>query len=203
MNKKGMTLVELIAVIAILGILTVMVSPAIMGIRTMVLNNTLDSKIAMIKAGALEYGMQHINEIPSVVDTASNNSTVPCICDCTQTLTDGDIYGIFDIGGDSCKTLCGKYDEENDKSSDGAYKRTIKTGDVDKCANGTYCKLVTVNQLIQQGYVVGDKDNKELLENPFSDKPLNESQVCIRYTNNDAYNRRLIAYIVDERSLKQ
>ena len=205
MNKKGMTLVELIAVIAILGILTVMVSPAIVGIRDMVMQNTLDSKITMIKAGAIEYAMEHINEIPSKVDVAKNNNTVPCICDCTQTNSSGgsDIKGKYsnDAGSKTCSELCGTYDEEKDKTTDGAYKMTSKSGLTECVEPNKYCKIISVNDLIVRGYVVGDRENKEELENPFSEEPLNTSQVCIRYTNNDAYNRRLIAYIIGEGNL--
>lgn len=67
MNKKGFTLVELMAVLAIISILAVMVSPAIMTVRTKVLNNSLKSKKEQIYEAALDYGNKHIMEVPSPV----------------------------------------------------------------------------------------------------------------------------------------
>ena len=51
------------------------------------------------------------------------------------------------------------------------------------------------------GVVFSDKDNKEILSNPFSDEPLNTSDICIRFTNNDAYERKIISYIIGEGNL--
>jgi hypothetical protein len=153
----------------------------------------------MIKAGAIEYAMEHINEIPSKVDVAKDNNTVPCICDCTQDSIKGKYSS--DAGSKTCAQLCETYDEENDKTTDGAYKMTSKSGLTECVEPNKYCKIVSVNDLIVRGYVVGDRENKEVLENPFSEEPLNTSQVCIRYTNNSAYNRRLIAYIIGEGNL--
>lgn len=210
MNKKGMTLVELIAVIAILGILTVMVSPAIMTIRKSVLNNTLDSKIAMIQAAALEYASERINDVPSVVDEANTATDIPCICDCTRRIEGVNekgepamiVPGRYDSVGESCNSLCKSY-KESDKSSDGSFKITSISGKTECASKDVNCLLVTVNQLIDRGYLIGDKDNKELLENPLCSKPLNLETVCIRYNNNDAYNRKLIAYIIGEESLRK
>ena len=64
MKKKGFTLVELLAVIAILGILMVLVTPAVMAIRKTVLTNTLKSKINTIDNAAADYGQDVINTIP-------------------------------------------------------------------------------------------------------------------------------------------
>lgn len=192
MNKKGMTLVELIAAIAILGILMVMVSPAVLGIRTMVLNNTLDSKISMIQSAALEYGAKHINEIPNRVEIPAANE-IACICDCTNP------KGKYDEHT-TCEEACKGYDEEKDKNTDGMYKVTTK--DSDECTTDTSCLRITVNDLIIRGYLIGDDQNKEVLKNPFCEEPLNSRIVCIRYTNNDAYNRKMIAYIIGEGNLK-
>lgn len=206
MKKDGMTLVELIAVIAILGILTMMVSPAIIGIRNVVLQNTHDSKVAMIHTGAIEYAMDHINEIPSKVDFVTSNDNkeenVPCICDCTAK----EIKGIYSVGGKTCQSLCENYDPKKDKSTDGSYKITQRSYYVTEqnglgacVAQNQYCLLITVNDLIIKGYLVGDKNNKEILEDPLSEEPFNLKTVCIRYNNNDAFNRKLIAYIIGEK----
>ena len=64
MKKKGFTLVELLAVIVLLGVLAIITTPAILAIRENVLNNTLKSKISTVHSAALAYGLDNINEIP-------------------------------------------------------------------------------------------------------------------------------------------
>ncbi|MGM9878055.1 MAG: type II secretion system protein [Bacilli bacterium] len=73
MNKKGFTLTELIAVIAILGILALIATPAVLIIRKNVLLNTLDSKISQIKNAAEDYASKYIMEIPSPVTIICNS----------------------------------------------------------------------------------------------------------------------------------
>lgn len=77
MNKKGFTLVELLAVIAIIAILTIVVTPGIFAIRASVLKNSLDSKITSIHTAALEYAEERIQQVPSSVSNwpPSNRST--------------------------------------------------------------------------------------------------------------------------------
>lgn len=77
MNKKGFTLVELIAVIAILAILIVMIAPGYMAIRKRVLENTLETKISQIENAAKNYGTEHINELKSRVSAPYNNEKTP------------------------------------------------------------------------------------------------------------------------------
>lgn len=70
MKKNGFTLVELIATIAIMGILAVIITPAILAMRRNVLLNTLDGVIGRIETAAAEYGNDYINKIPNKdVDT--------------------------------------------------------------------------------------------------------------------------------------
>lgn len=91
MNKKGLTLVELIAVIAILGILAVLVGPAIINIRSMVMKNSLDSKIGMIKSAAIDYATDNIMEVVPVTEANA---------DCNQTCIQ---YQAADDKVGSCK----------------------------------------------------------------------------------------------------
>lgn len=203
MNKKGMTLVELIAVIAILGILAVISSPAVMKIRNTVLQNTLDSKISMIKSAAIEYGFDNLNSIPNRVDaynpdgsaTDKNNfeNEIPCICDCTTT----------PVHGKGCADVCNFSSVEDDSEgitsvSDGAFALTSKSSS-SVCTN--HCLTVKIGTLIEMGYLVGDKDDKNTLANPCSETPLNFSEVCIRFNNNSAKNRKIITYIIGEGNL--
>lgn len=78
MNKNGLTLIELIAAVAIIGILAVLVSPAILEIRQMVMENSLESKINLIKNAAIEYATDNIMEVKSVTssDVSCNNECI-------------------------------------------------------------------------------------------------------------------------------
>ncbi len=155
MNKKGLTLIELIAVIAILGILALLVGPAILNIRSMVMKNSLDSKIGMVKAAAIEYATEHIMEVVPV--TAENET-------CNKTCIDNKANDT-QVGSCNCELI------------------------------GTH---LLVKNLIDQGYLAGDSDEKDVLLNPFSNEPLNFSQVFITFDSKDAMKRKLVAYIKDE-----
>ena len=78
MNKKGFTLVELIAAIAILGILMVIAGPAVFKIREMVLDNSLTSKLSLVKSAAIEFGSDNLMDIPSI-KTETINSVSLCL----------------------------------------------------------------------------------------------------------------------------
>ena len=74
MKKKGFTLVELLAVIAILGVLAIIVTPGIFSIRKNVLQKSLNTKITSIHNAALDYASVHIQEIPSDVTVYSTGA---------------------------------------------------------------------------------------------------------------------------------
>lgn len=75
MNKKGFTLMELIAVIAIIGILGTIVTPAVIRIRKDILKGTLNSKISLIESAARDYGADHIRNIPSILVPSAEDSS--------------------------------------------------------------------------------------------------------------------------------
>ena len=64
MKKDGLTLVELLAVIAIIGILAVLISPAVISIRNNVLESTYQTRVSQIENAAKDYASDHINLIP-------------------------------------------------------------------------------------------------------------------------------------------
>ena len=180
MNKKGVTLVELIIAIAILGILTVLAGPAVFKIRETVLNNSLESKISLIKSAAYEFGSDNIMSVPSIKAETyeTNNYTAQQMNACNQRCIAGN--GVFDT--------------------------TIETDvpcpinqNTFNCRN--HCKVVSVKALIQRGYLAGDSDNKEILLNPINEVSLNETEVCITFDSEKALERKLITYIFGENNL--
>ena len=66
-DKKGMTLVEVLAVIAIMGILAVLVVPSIINMRNETLNEDYNNRVEMIKNAAIEWGNDNLNLIPKDV----------------------------------------------------------------------------------------------------------------------------------------
>ena len=74
MNKKGLTLIELMAVIAIIAVVTIMIVPGIISIRESVLQSTYENKVSQIVAAARDYGTEHITELKSPVTTVVSSS---------------------------------------------------------------------------------------------------------------------------------
>ena len=48
MNKKGVTLIELMAVIAIIGMLAIMITPGVISLRNSVLESAYENKVSQI-----------------------------------------------------------------------------------------------------------------------------------------------------------
>jgi prepilin-type N-terminal cleavage/methylation domain-containing protein len=67
MKNEGFTLMELLAVIIIMGILIIMIVPSIMSIRNNVLENALENRVSMIENAAKDYAHDNIIELKSSV----------------------------------------------------------------------------------------------------------------------------------------
>lgn len=173
MNKNGFTLVELIAAIAILGILMVIAGPAIFKIRELVLINSLDSKISLIKSAAIEFGSVNIMDVPSIKAEGTYSASQMNACNQACILGQGTYSGT--PGG--CPITASSFN----------------------CRN--HCKVVSVKALIQRGYLAGDGEDKEILLNPISSKSLNETEVCVTFDSEKALERKLITYIFEEDKL--
>lgn len=186
MDKKGMTLVELIAVIAIIAILTIMITPNIVGMRKSSIRSTLDTKITNIKNAAITYANDNIADVPSNFSNPKldYSSYITNICSESKSFSDP----CFDDDGNeyNCASI-----------------RTTKGNDV-SCED--YCLLVYVNTLIEQGYLPGDVDGKDTLSHPMTGESMNMEQVCVRYDTdialsdpyNNIYSRKLFAYVINE-----
>ena len=66
MKKNGFTLVELIAVIVILGLLITIAVPSVLSIAEKIRNDMFCTKITNIEKSAEEYGNNHFNELLSI-----------------------------------------------------------------------------------------------------------------------------------------
>ena len=189
MNKKGMTLIELMAVIAILAILTLMIAPDILDIRTRSMKSTLSSKVTRIENAAIKYASDNIVNIPSKF--TNSNLKYPQY---------KQINGQWDY-----------YDSDNklDKCLD-------EKPDTDAC--NQFCLIVYVNSLIQNGYLAGDDETKTSIIHPLTGESLNDRKVCVRYDTDKVVigktgagalkeesdyvrNRKIIAYVIDEGDL--
>ncbi len=153
MKHKGFTIVELLAVIAILGILALLLIPNIIKVRKDYLEKTYESRIRLIHNAALDWASDNLVNIPSHVSNEYNGST-------------------------TIDSNCAKY------------------------CNTTNCYL-TVGYLIENNYLSKSDTNctgnnasgNGCLKNPLTNENLNTKKVCVRYDNNDVFNRKLIAYI--------
>jgi len=134
MSRKGFTLVEVMATIAILGILVILVTPSIIDIRKDMLQKTYDSRVSLIKNAALDYANDNLDQVPVLVNTSIPNSS---------------------------------------------------------------CLTVTIKKLIDDGYLAGSDNNKTEMHNPVTNENMNSKIVCIRYSDNDVMNRKLMAYIME------
>ena len=82
MENRGFTLVELLAVIAIMGILMIMITPGIMSLRQNVLENALENRISMIENAAKDYAQEHITLLKSyVTDNYNGEKTKNSNCE--------------------------------------------------------------------------------------------------------------------------
>lgn len=75
MNRKGFTLIEVLASIALLAILAIVITPSIINMRKDMLEKTLTSRISLIKNAALDYANDNLYLVPVQVDSLFNSQT--------------------------------------------------------------------------------------------------------------------------------
>lgn len=139
-NKNGFTMIELLAVLGILVLLTIVIVPNVSSLRKKTLQQTYDNRVNQVKIAAKEWGNDNLISVPPSVSK-----------------------------------------EYTDQS----------TCDVD-------CVCVTIQELIIEGYLAGNKNEKKTLTNPITNKEMNKLLVCVRYDTNNIETRELVSYIVGE-----
>ena len=75
MNNKGFTLMELLAVVVLLGIIAVIAIPGIGALNNTIKNNMLEKKIDIIEEAATLYGEDNKNVI---IESATRYKGSPC-----------------------------------------------------------------------------------------------------------------------------
>lgn len=70
------------------------------------------------------------------------------------------------------------------------------TGNEKTCTKD--CACILVRELINEGFLAGDKNDKTELQNPINKKSMNGMLVCVRFDNNDEMSRKIVSYIVEE-----
>ncbi len=83
MNKKGFTMVELLAVLAIMLLLAIVVIPNINTMRQKTLKQTYESRVKQVKIAAKEWAGDNLVSVPSNVSQDYTNQTYcdeDCVC---------------------------------------------------------------------------------------------------------------------------
>ena len=125
MDKKGFTLVEVIAAIALMAILAILVTPSIIRIRQDVLSRTYESRLELINSAALNWGGDNLDQVPVNITSdysGSRDCTSECICLTVQELIDSDYLPGSDDDGRTMKnpitgenlgnnSMCVRYDK--------------------------------------------------------------------------------------------
>lgn len=75
MNKRGMTLVEILAAIAIMAIISVLVVPSVISIRNETLEDEYYTRVQSIKNAGIEWANDNLNLIPKEIKTPYTNQT--------------------------------------------------------------------------------------------------------------------------------
>ena len=182
MNKKGFTLVEVISVIALLGLIIGLAVPGVMRSSKKAKERTLNTKIKNIEKAAILYGQDNRNLISKLI-TNSDDSDIYKYC--------------FKDDGNLINNCYYYFDDKN--NSDSSDDTTLIT--VEDLAEAVQGKDENSNQLI--GYIeYDDKENKKILNSTDESKYLNacEIQIYQKYgkiyavytktkSGNDEYNK--------------
>ena len=80
--NKGFTLVEILAVLVVVGIISLIVYPAIIGVINTSRNSAHDNQVMIIEKAAKEWAVEHPLELPKLGSSCSSK------CVSVSTLTD-------------------------------------------------------------------------------------------------------------------
>lgn len=151
MNKNGFTLVELLVVIALIGLLTVIAVPSALTISKKVKQSMMDSKIELIESGSIVWGQNNKSDIY----TLPYASTVPDDAKCTKANTDSNVKScVRKTINDMLNTEKAFKEDEMDEA--GTTKLMINPT-TDKSINDCYIEIYIKNKRVYAKY---DTDNQ-------------------------------------------
>ena len=91
MKKNGFTLIEILAVIIILGIITSIVTINVLGIRNNSFEDLLETKKQNLESAAIIYGQEHQEELTEKC-TIDNYESNNCLTVTVKELLDGNYF---------------------------------------------------------------------------------------------------------------
>lgn len=145
MNKNGFTLVELLVVIALIGLLTVIAVPSALTISKKVKQSMMDSKIELIESGSIVWGQNNKSDIY----TLPYASTVPDDAKCTKANTDSNVKSCIRKTIDVMLNTENAF-KEDEQAEDGT--KLLINPTTDASINNCYVEIYIKNKRVYAKY---------------------------------------------------
>lgn len=144
MNKKGFTLVELLVVIALIGLLIAIAVPSGLKVSNKVKQKMMDTKIETIEQGSIVWGQNNKGDIY----TYPYASTVPSNAKCTKVITDSNVKACIRKKIEEMLNEETAYEEDYMEGTTKHLKNPIN----DKSINGCYIEIYIKNKRVYAKY---------------------------------------------------